>query len=193
MTKLLSPNLLSWDMDGLLTLWPLLIPCSLGNGCYTLGFLIFIIVVRNFLYHSLYITHRKIIKAPLLHKSLGPCVCLSFSLSLSLSLTLLSWFLGVQRPVLLTLLPGLLRLSWEGALCLHRPREGTQCLRERHKSCVEGFIGFLHKPGSISLSLSHFLIVTSGPPGPGPLKDPNSSCVLVGEVGSFVSKGQCCT
>ena len=85
MTKLLSPNLLSWDMDGLLTLWQLLIPCSLGNGCCMLGFLIFIIVVRNFLYHSLYITHRKIIKAPLLHKSLGPCVCLSFSLSLSLS------------------------------------------------------------------------------------------------------------
>ena len=125
--------------------------------------------------------------------SIRAWVPVSFFLSFFLSLSLLGWFFGAQRPVWLTLLPGLLRLSWEGALCLHRPREGTQCLRERHKSCVEGFIGFLHKPGSISLSLSHFLIVTSGPPGPGPLKDPNSSCVLMGEVGSFVSKGQCCT
>ena len=83
----------------------------------------------------------------------------------------------MQRPVLLTLLPGLLRLSREGALCL--------C--ERCKSCVEGFIGFLHKLGSVNLplSLSHFLIVASRLPGPGPLKDPNSSCVLVGEVGSL--------
>ena len=122
-------------------------------------------------------------------------VPVSFFLSffLSLSLSLLGWFFGAQRPLWLTLLPGLLRLSWEGALCLHPPGEGTQCLRERHKSCVEGFIGFLRKPGSISLSLPHFFIVASGPPGPGPLKDPNSSCVLVGEVGSFVSKGQCCT
>ena len=30
-TKLLSLDPLSWDMDCLLTLWPLLIPCSLGN------------------------------------------------------------------------------------------------------------------------------------------------------------------
>ena len=69
-------------MDCLLTLWQLLIPCSLGNGCYTLGFLIFIIDERNLLYYSLS-THRKIIKAPLLHQSLGPCV-LSFFLFLRL-------------------------------------------------------------------------------------------------------------
>ena len=31
MTKLLSLDPLSWDMDCLLNLWPLLIPCSLGN------------------------------------------------------------------------------------------------------------------------------------------------------------------
>ena len=72
-TKLLSLDPLSWDMDCLLNLWPLLTPCSLGNGCCTFGFLIFIIVERNFLYNSLY-THRKIIKAPLLHQSLGPHV-----------------------------------------------------------------------------------------------------------------------
>ena len=81
MNKLLSLYPLSWDMDFLLTLWPLLIPCSLGNSCCTFGFLIFIIVERNFLYNSLYILTRKIIKAPLLHQSLGPCVFLSLSLS----------------------------------------------------------------------------------------------------------------
>ena len=85
-TKLLSHNPLSWDMDCLLTLWPLLIPCFLDNGCCSSGFLIFIIVERNSLYNSLYhrkiYDHRKIIKAPLLHQSLGPHVFLSFSLSL---------------------------------------------------------------------------------------------------------------
>ena len=54
-TKLLSLDPLSWDMDCLLTLWPLLISCSVGNGCCTIGFLIFIIVERNFLYNSLHI------------------------------------------------------------------------------------------------------------------------------------------
>ena len=62
MTKLLSLDPLSWDMDCLLTLWPLLIPCSLANGCCTFGFLIFIIVERNFLYHSLYILTEKSLK-----------------------------------------------------------------------------------------------------------------------------------
>ena len=86
-------------MDCLLTLCPLLIPCSLGNSCCTFGFLIFIIIERNFLYNSLYIL-TEILKASLHHQSLG--------------------------------------------------------LRE-----------FL----SLSLSLFHFLIIDSGPPGSGPLKD----------------------
>ena len=86
-TKLLSLNPLFWDVDCLLTLWPLLTPCSLGNGYGTFGFLIFIIVERNFLYPSRY-THRKIIKAPLLHQSLGPrVVFVSLPLFLSLSLS----------------------------------------------------------------------------------------------------------
>ena len=124
------------------------------------------------LYHShkkllvpqLIYTHRKFIKAPLLHQSLGPRVFLPSFLpfSLSLSLSLFCWFLGAQRPVLLTLLPGLLRLSREGALCLHPPREGTRCLHERCKSCVKDFIGFLHKPGNISLFLS-FTFLSSPP------------------------------
>ena len=61
-TKLLSLDPFSWDMDCLLTLWPLLIPCSLGNGCCTFGFLIFIIVETNFLYNNLYILTERSLK-----------------------------------------------------------------------------------------------------------------------------------
>ena len=113
-TKLLSLDPLSWDMDCLLTLWPLLIPCSLGNGCCTFGFLIFIIIKRNFLYHSLYILTEKSLKHLCSIRVWVPVsVFLSFFLSFFLSLP----------------------------------------------------------PSS---SLFHFLIVDSGPPGPGPLKDPNN-------------------
>jgi len=52
LTKLLNHNSLSWDMDCFLTLWPLLIPCSLGNTCCMFGYLIFIIIERNSLYNS---------------------------------------------------------------------------------------------------------------------------------------------
>ena len=80
-TKLLSLDPLSWDMDCLLTLWPLLIPCSLGNGCCTFGFLIFIIVERNFLYNSLYILRERSLKHIC---SIRAWVPVSFFLSLSL-------------------------------------------------------------------------------------------------------------
>ena len=82
MTKLLSLNPLSWDMDCLLTWWPLLIPCSLGNGCCTFGFLIFITVKRNFLYKSLYILTERSLKHLC---SIRASVPVSFFLSLSLS------------------------------------------------------------------------------------------------------------
>ena len=81
MTKLLHLDPLSWDMECLLTLWPLLIPCSLGNGCCTFGFLIFIIVKRNFLYNSLYILTEKSLKHL---SSIRAWVPVSFFLSLSL-------------------------------------------------------------------------------------------------------------
>ena len=104
-TKLLSLDPLSWDMDCLLTLWPLLIPCSLGNSCCTFGFLIFIIVKRNVWYHSLYILTEKSLKH-LCSSELGsPCLSffLSFSLSLSfppaLSFTFLSSTPDRQVPV----------------------------------------------------------------------------------------------
>ena len=118
------------------------------------GILIFMFAENNY---SIY-THIMLIKTPLLHQSLGPRVFLSFSLSLFDSLRLI---LGTQRPVLLTLLPGLLRFSPEGTLCLHPPQEGAWCFRERGKSCVKDFIGFLHKPRNISLFLSFtFLSLT---------------------------------
>ena len=92
----------------------IIIPCSLGNGYCTFGFLIFIIDERNFLYYSLYTLTEKSLKHLCSIRAWVPVsVCLSFSLFL------FGWFLGAQRLVLLTLLPGLLRLSREGTLCLH--------------------------------------------------------------------------
>ena len=92
MTKLLSLNPLSWDMDCLLNLWPFLIPCSLGNGCCTFGFLIFILVETNFLYNNLYILTERSLKHLCSIRAWVPMsVCLSFFLPLSftfLSLTL---------------------------------------------------------------------------------------------------------
>ena len=85
-TKLLSHNPLSWDVNCLLTLWPLLIPCFLDNSCCTSGFLIFIIVERNSLYNSLYILTERSLKHPCSTRDLGPHVSLSLSFSLSLSL-----------------------------------------------------------------------------------------------------------
>ena len=89
-TKLLSHDPLSWDMDCLLTLRPLLIPCSLDNGCCTFGFLIFIIVKRNSLYNSLYILIKRSLKHPCSTRDLGPRVSLSCFFYLSLRLILWS-------------------------------------------------------------------------------------------------------
>ena len=88
-TKLLSHDSLSWDMDCLLTLRSLLIPCSLDTGCCTFGFLIFIIVKRNSLYNSLYILTERSLKHPCSTRDLGYRV--SLSLSLAPSLWLILW------------------------------------------------------------------------------------------------------
>ena len=86
-TKLLSHDPLSWGMDCLLILWPLLIPSFLDNSCCTSDFLIFIVVERNSLYNSLYILTERSLKHPCSTRGLGPRVFLSLSLSLSLPLT----------------------------------------------------------------------------------------------------------
>ena len=81
-TKLLSLHPLSWDMDCLLTLWPLLIPCSLGTRLLYIWFSDLYHCRKKFLVQQPIYTHRSL-KQFLLHQSLGPCVFLSLSLSLS--------------------------------------------------------------------------------------------------------------
>ena len=81
-TKLLSlgPLFLRYRLS--LDLVTIIIPCSLGNCYCTFGFLYH--CQKKFLVVQPIYTHRKIIKAPLLHQSLGP---VSFFLSLWLSLS----------------------------------------------------------------------------------------------------------
>ena len=94
-TKLLSLVPLSWDMDCLLTLWLTLPLVPLVTVAVRLVFLSLSFPKEVSVPQPIY-THRKIIKAPLLHQSLGPRVffvslSLSLYLSLSLSLSLFFW------------------------------------------------------------------------------------------------------
>ena len=154
LTKLLSLAAPSWDMDCLLTLWPglPLVP------------LVMVTVWLSDLYHSskkflvpqpIY-THRKIVKAPLLHQSLGPQVffCLSFSLFFWLTL----WSVETCHA----------RFPAQASKTLSRrhfvpspPREGAWWLRERCKSCVKGLTGPLCKPGDNSLFLSFTFLLST--------------------------------
>ena len=87
-TKLLSLAPLSWDMDCLLTLWlglPL-VPLVMVTVCLVFWSLSYKFLVLQPIY-----THRKIIKAPLLHQSLGPRVFLCLSLSLFYFLIVNKW------------------------------------------------------------------------------------------------------
>ena len=122
MTKLLSLDPLSWDMDCLLTLWPLFIPCSLGTDCCTFGFLIFIIVERNFLYNSLYILTKRSLKHLCSIRAWVPVsVFLSLSLPPSLRLSL-SLFYHPLRTTRFQSFKGLQHVKikdWETkAICL---------------------------------------------------------------------------
>ena len=76
-------------------------------------------------------------------------------------------------------MPWLLRPSQEGTLCLHPLERAPGDYVKQCKPCIKGFIGFLHKPRNISLFLSLFcfLIVDSGPPGSGRLKDLNRNVI----------------
>ena len=78
LTKLLSLAPLSWDMDCLLTLW-LRLPLVPLVTVASIWFSDLYHSWKKFLVPQPIYTHRKIIKAPLLHQSLGPRV---FSLSL---------------------------------------------------------------------------------------------------------------
>ena len=149
MTKLLSLDPLPWDMDCLLTLWPLLIPRSLGNGCCPFGFLTFIILERNFLYNSLYILTER--SAPSELRS--PCL-FCFSLSLRLILSSVETR-HAHSPAWASKTPSRRRSVPSS------PREGSLCLCEWCKPCVKGFIGSLHKPGNINLFLSFTFLLST--------------------------------
>ena len=112
-TKLLSLIPLSWDMNCLLTLrlTLLLVPLvtvAVSLVFWSLSFLKEVSCTTAYIY-----THRKIIKAPLLHQSLGPRVFFFFSLSFSLLLsyrwlcTTKFWSIkGLQQQLTPVLLPG---------------------------------------------------------------------------------------
>ena len=173
LTKLLSLAPLSWYMDCLLTLWlrlPL-VPLVTVPVCLVLWSLSFPKwYFLWFLVPQTIYTHRKIIKAPLLHQSLGPRV-IFVSLSLSLFFWLILWSVETRHAHFPTWVSKTLSRKH---FVPSPPRGGVWCLHEQCKSCVKGFIGPLNKPGNISLSLFYFLIVDSVPPVSIPLKDPNS-------------------
>ena len=129
----------------------IIIPCSLGNGYCTCGFLIFSTVDRNFLYHSLSILTEKSLKHLC---SIRAWVPVSFFLSFSLSLSprLILW--SAETCLAHSPSRASKTLSRRRPVPSPPPQEGTQCLRERRKSCVKDFIGSLHKPENISLFLS---------------------------------------
>ena len=104
--------------------------------------------------------------------SIRALVPVSFFLSFFLLfLSISDYFLGAQRPAEFTFLPGVLRPSQEGALCLRPLERAPGAYVQQHELWEQGFIGLPCKPGDSSLSLSYFLTVNSGPPGSGPLKD----------------------
>ena len=118
-------------------------------------------------------------KTPLLHQSFGPRVLLARSLTLSLSFSLSlppslsGWSPGVQRLSEFTFLPGLLRPSWEGALCLHPIERAPEASVNKASPIPGALLAFCINQG-ISASFSFtFLLVDSRPPGSSPLKDLN--------------------
>ena len=110
------------------------------------GILIFIFAENNY---SIY-THTMLIKTPLLHQSSGPRVFLSLSLSLS------GYFFGAQRPSEFTFLPGLLRPSGEGVLCLHPIERAPEASVNRASPAPGALLAFCVNQG-ISASFSPLL------------------------------------
>ena len=103
-------------------------------------------------------------------------VPMSFSLSLSLSLS--GYFFGVHRISGFTFLPCLLRPSQEGSLCFHRIKRAPEAFVNRASPVSGTLLVFCINQGiSASFSLLYFLIIDSGPPGSGPLKELNTFTV----------------
>ena len=143
--KLLSLNPLSWDMDCLLTLWLLslvpLVTVAVHLVFWSLS------LSKETSCTTAYIYSQKIIKAPLLHQSLGPWVFLS----LSHSPRLIPW--STETRLAHSPARASKTLSRRHTVPSPPPWEGAWCLHERCKSCVKDFIRFLRKPQNISLFL----------------------------------------
>ena len=140
------------------------------------GILIFIFAENNYGTYA----HTMLIKTPLLHQSSGPRVFLFLSLSLS------GYFSGAQKPAVFTFLPGLLRPSWEGALCLHLierapgafVRDASPVSRTLLVLCVNQGVS-----ASLSLSLSYRWLLAARSKS---VKGPQHSCFQsFPESGSF--------
>ena len=150
------------------------------------GILIFIFAENNYLIYA----HTLLINTPLLHQSLGPRVFLSFySFCLSLSLSLYFWLIPWSTEARWAHF-----LAWASkTLCRRRTVpsptwEGPWCLRAAARALRTGLCWLsAWTRGYRPLSLSHCLIVGSGPPGSGPLKDQQGGW----QEHHWVSKSKC--
>ena len=150
-------------MDCLLTLWPILIPCSLGNGCCMFGFLIFIIA-KEISCTTAYIYSQKDHQSTFAPSELGfPCV--SFFHFLPLSLQLILWSIETCR-------------AHSPALASKTPLERAPCAFVSNESPVSRSLLVLCINQGISASFS-----LSFSAGSGPLKDPNSHLLQMADTG----------
>ena len=121
------------------------------------------------MWDSIY-AHTLLIKTPLLHQSLGPGAYLSFLLSLSFFLSpslflFLSFFLSLFLFLSLSLwlIPWSAEARWvhflaqaSKTLSQRRPLERAPgAYMQQREPLEQGSIGFLQKPGDISLFLSY--------------------------------------
>ena len=171
MTKLLSLDPLSWDMDCLLTLWPLLsiVPLVTVTVCLVFWSLS---LSKEISCTTAYIYSQKDHWSTFAPSELGsPCIFFfcSLSLSLFLSLQLIIWSVETRR---------IHPPAWASKTPLRRhpvpspPPAGALCLHEQCKPCVKSFIGSLHKPGNISLFLSFTFLLSTQTTRSGSIKGP---------------------
>ena len=114
-------------------------------------------------------------KTPLLHQSFGPRVLLSLSLSPLLSLS--GYFFGAQRLSQFSFLPGLLRPSREGTLCLHPIERAPEASVNKASPVPGTLLAFCTNQGiSASFSLLYFLISRLQTIGFWSIKGPQQRC-----------------
>ena len=140
------------------------------------GILIFIFAENNY---SIY-AHTMLIKTPLLHQSSGPRVFLFLSFFLFLALSLFFRLIPWSAEALLVHFPAQASKTLSRRCSAPSPHwEGAWGLREQSKPCAGAFLAFSVNKEYQPLSLLYFLIVDSGPPSSGPLKDLNTFVLLL--------------